>query len=168
MNTQSENRFKELADRSYNKGQFTFTRFLSLAELSAFKYEESNLKYASPVIYGGYEEAERVLIRFGNKDELGYEEQFPIDILEITPLAEKFADDLTHRDFLGALMSLGIERELLGDIIVRGKKAYLFCLESISDYIIENLMSVKHTSVSVKKGNPKSVKELEKVLSDEL
>ena len=155
-------RLKELADRSYNKGQYTFTPFLGLSELSVFRYDENNLRYASPSAYGGYDDAERMVVRFGDKDELGYEERFPIDVLEISPLAEKFADDLSHRDFLGALMSLGIERNLLGDIIVSGKKAYLFCLDRISDYIIENLISVRHTSVSVSHGDTKSVSELKR------
>ena len=75
---------------------------------------------------------------------------------------DKFADDLTHRDFLGALMSLGIERSLLGDIIVTGKKAYIFCLERISDFIIENLVSVKHTSVSVRKAEVEDVRDIPK------
>ena len=59
-------------------------------------------------------------------------------------------------------MSLGIERSLLGDIIVTGKKAYLFCLTRISDFIIENLISVKHTSVSVRKADAEEIKEIPK------
>ena len=63
---------------------------------------------------------------------------------------EKFADTLSHRDFLGALMNLGIERDVLGDIKTGDKQAYLFCLESISEYIIDNLDKVKHTNVKCK------------------
>ena len=155
-------RFAELADRSYTKGQFTFTSFLGMAELSSFYEEKRSLEYAKPTVFGGIEAAERAVVRFGDPDALGYEENFPIDILAITPLADKFADDLTHRDFLGALMSLGIERSLLGDIIVTGKKAYLFCLNRISDFIIENLISVKHTSVSVRKAEAEEIKEIPK------
>ncbi len=144
-------RFSELAERSYSKGQFTFTSFLTMQELSLFYEIKKELEYAKPTVYGGYEGAERAVVRFGSPDEMGYDEEFPIDILEISPLSEKFADDLTHRDFLGALMSIGIERDLLGDIIVTGKKAYVFTLSRISEYIIDNLTSVKHTSVSLKK-----------------
>ena len=144
-------RFSELAERSYSKGQFTFTSFLNMQELSVFYEERRGLEYAKPAVFGGYEGAERAVVRFGSPDELGYDEEFPIDILEISPLAEKFADDLTHRDFLGALMSIGIERELLGDIIVTGKKAYVFTLSRISEYIMDNLTSVRHTSVSLRK-----------------
>ena len=147
-------RLAELADRSYSKGQFTFTQFLNMAELSVFYEMQKVLHYAKPTVYGGYDGAERAVIRFGDPEELGYEEAFPMDLLEISPVAEKFADDLTHRDFLGALMSMGIERELLGDIIVTGKKAYLFCMSHISGFLTDNLTSVKHTTVSVRRSEP--------------
>ena len=89
------------------------------------------------------------MIRFGDESVLGYKEEFPICLLRISPLMHKFADDLSHRDFLGALMHLGIEREGLGDMQVSDKEAYLFCKESMSEYICENLNKVKHTSVHV-------------------
>ena len=127
---------------------------MGLSEVSVFHSIERELKYASPMLFGGYDDAERLMARFGDPDSLGYEEAFPIDLLEISPLSDKFADDLTHRDFLGALMSLGIQRSLLGDIVPDGSKAYIFCMAHISDYIIENLSSVRHTSVSVKRISP--------------
>ena len=160
-------RFAELADRSYTKGQFTFTQFLSMADLSLFYEEKRSLDYAGPFVFGGYDGAERAIVRFGDLDKLGYEEKFPIDTLAIVPLADKFADDLTHRDFLGALMSLGIERSLLGDILVTGRKAYIFCLSRISDFIIENLISVKHTSVSVRRAEAEDIKEIPKSFEKE-
>ena len=59
----------------------------------------------------------------------------------------RFADKLTHRDFLGSLMGLGLRREMLGDIIINENVAYLVCLDSVSDFIINQLDKVKHTSV---------------------
>ena len=44
-------------------------------------------------------------------------------------------------------MGLGIRREVLGDIIVSGNCGYLFCLDTISEYIIDNLTQVRHTTV---------------------
>jgi len=155
-------RFIELADRSYTKGQYTFTQFLGIAELSCFYEEKKALEYANPTVFGGYDGAERSVVRFGDPETMGYDELFPIDVLAIVPLMDKFADDLTHRDFLGALMSLGIERNLLGDIIVTGKKAYLFCVNRISEYILENLTSVKHTCVSVLRAGIEDIREIPK------
>ena len=44
-------------------------------------------------------------------------------------------------------MNLGIEREMLGDILIKDNTGYLFCLGKISDYIISELDRIKHTSV---------------------
>ena len=143
------NRLKDLADRSFQNGQYTFTNFLSVGELTVFKEHEGELRYAHPELFGGYEGAERRMIRFGSEEDLGFRQPFPISILSVKPVMSKFADDLNHRDFLGALMNLGIKREMLGDILVTGKEACVFCKDSIAEFIIENLSRVKHTSVKI-------------------
>lgn len=152
MNTDKINeqrRIKELADRSYNSGQYCFSDFMSLSQQSAFHEIENELGFSTPLLYGGCDICERKMIRFGNMNELGYEQDFPITALLIEPVAAKFSDDLTHRDFLGALMNLGIKREMLGDIFVKKNVACVFCKDTISDYIIENLTRIKHTTVKV-------------------
>lgn len=142
-------RLRELAERSYNNGQFIFTDFMSVAELAVYYENENELRYAHPELFGGCELSERKIIRFGNEDDLGYSQDFPIVALSIKPSAAKFADELKHRDFLGALMNLGIKREMLGDIFVKDKEACVFCKNNIAEFIIENLTRVKHTSVKV-------------------
>ncbi len=144
---QLKKRFHELADKSFQQGIFLFTGFLGLSEQDAFWREESALRYAGVAASGGIEEAERVMVRFGNAEEFGYEMPFPIVCIHISPIMSRFADDLTHRDFLGALMNLGIERSTLGDIKVGDKEAYLFCVDSMKEFICENLTQVKHTHV---------------------
>ena len=89
------------------------------------------------------------MIRFGDPEELGYELPFPIVTLLISPVSPKFAERLSHRDFLGALMNLGIERSKLGDIVLRDGEAYLFAREEIAEYIKESLTRVRHTDVRV-------------------
>lgn len=149
MDTVFLNRLKDLSKRADNNSRFTFTEFLSLDEQSALKSIERDL--CSFTLFGGCSGCERVVARFGNFWELGYEEAFPIAIIEIQPKLKKFADQLTHRDFLGAIMNLGIERKFLGDIIVKDNCAYLFLIEKLSDYVCENLTKVKHTVVSAQK-----------------
>ena len=68
----------------------------------------------------------------------------------IEPLLEKFGEVLNHRDYLGALMNLGIERENLGDIFIKGKTGYVFCLQRIAEFILDNLTQVRHTHVKAK------------------
>lgn len=142
-------RFKDLANRCYQKNIYTYTDFLSLADVALFMEHERDFSFVPSTMYGGMEEAERVMIRFGSEEMLGYDEEFPITTLCIKPLQSKFADDLSHRDFLGSLMNLGIERDVLGDILINEKSAYIFCEDKVADYIIDSLSRVKHTSVMI-------------------
>lgn len=144
---QMRNRFRELADKSFSQNMFTFTGFLGLFEQDVFWRFEREFSHAGYVLFGGAEGAERKLVRFGNAGEFGYEIAFPIVCLHVRPLAAKFADELSHRDFLGALMNLGVERSTIGDIRVGDKEAYLFCLESVAEFLCEELTQVKHTHV---------------------
>ncbi len=137
-------RFSELAEQSYQNNAYYFTNFLSPTD-AALVYtvaEETEL-----TLWGGAEGCERVMIRFGSLENLGYEMSFPIRIIKIEPMMKKFADTLTHRDFLGALMNLGIERDTIGDIVVKDKVGYAFVVEHIADYIRENLGQVRHTHI---------------------
>lgn len=138
----------DLAERSFARNIYTYSGFLNLAGQSAVHSIEKDLKYAGITFFGGQDGCERQMVRFGSPEMLGYEEDFPICILEIKPLSGKFSDALSHRDFLGAIMNLGIDRELIGDICVRDNTGYVFADTKMADYISENLTKVKHTAVS--------------------
>ena len=148
MDAPQEKRFQELADRAYAQGHYCFTNFLDLASLGSFFRVLPALPPVPYALFGGAEGCERKVLRFGDADLCGYEMPFPIVCIRLFPLNRKFADALSHRDFLGALMALGIEREMLGDIIVRENEAYLFCLERIAPYILQNFTQAKHTTLS--------------------
>lgn len=143
-------RLQELADKSYQNSQYMFTSFLGLSELDLYYKIVNEISYVPTTLFGGTKDCERVMLRFGSEELCGYEEPFPITCLEIKPLVEKFGEVLSHRDYLGALMNLGIERSTLGDIIIIEKTAYLFCTEKMSAYIIDNLDQIRHTHVSCK------------------
>jgi len=140
-------RLTELAEKSYRNNQYVFTNFLNMAEMNTFFEIRKEISYIPFAAFGGTDNCERLMIRFGSEEMFGYEEPFPICCIQAEPLIEKFADNFTHRDFLGAIMNLGIEREIVGDIAIKGKKAYIFCTEKIASYIAENLVQVKHTSM---------------------
>lgn len=142
-----QKRIAELAERAYSQSRYVFTDFLNPSERSLFYEMEKEISYVPYRIFGGMEEAERCMICFGSPEMCGYEAEFPIVCVKMEPLIQKFADRLSHRDFLGALMNLGITREKLGDIIVKDNAGFLFCLETVSDYIIQNIDFVKHTHV---------------------
>lgn len=140
-------RFIELANKTYNNNIYTFTNFLTLAEQDIFFQIIKEISFVPYTMYGGTNDCERIMIRFGSEKMFGYEEEFPICCIVIEPLMKKFADTLSHRDFLGALMNLGIERNLLGDIIILDNKGFLFCQEKMAQFIVDQLDKIKHTSV---------------------
>ncbi len=145
----TKKRLAELANKSYTAGIFTFSDFLGLDEQSAFSDIRSSLKGIKHTAFGGADGATRVMIRFGDEEENGYSADFPITLLMAVPRAQKWADRLTHRDMLGAIMSLGIERALIGDIIVREDGIYIFAHDRIADFVRENLTRAKHTDLTV-------------------
>ncbi len=140
-------RFVDLANQSYRNNVYTFTGFLSVGEQDLFWGTLPQIGQITYTLFGGVEGCERQMVRFGSEELLGYEEEFPIRCVEIKPTALKFADALTHRDFLGALMNLGIERSTLGDIFVADKIGYVFCHEKVADYMVSNVDRIRHTSV---------------------
>jgi len=145
-------RFIELAERSYSSGIFTFTDFLGLAEQDVFEEAKAAIRPLPFTLFGGAVGTERVMVRFGDSEELGYELPFPIVALKIAPRDKKFADRLSHRDFLGSLIGLGIERAALGDIIVLpdgDKSAVAFCDSRIASFICAELTKVSRDKVRV-------------------
>lgn len=132
----------DLARRADRSHIATFSGFLSLSEQAAFFEKEKEFAYVPVTLWGGQENCERRVIRFGE------EWEYPICCIRMAPRMVKFADELTHRDFLGALMNLGMERSMLGDIYIEDKTGYLFCLTNMADYIVENLTKIRHTAVT--------------------
>lgn len=140
-------RIKDLAQQSYRTSQYTYTTFLTQSEQEIYYQLYDELGAVESTMSGGVEGCERKVLRFGGEESLGYDAGFPICCIEISPILAKFSDKLTHRDYLGALMNLGIERNTVGDIMQRERCAYLFCLDKVAGYIVENLTQIKHTSV---------------------
>lgn len=94
--------------------------------------------------YGGYENSERKVLG------LFFDEQkteFPVSAIEF---CYRKCDKLTHRDFLGALMSLGIERETVGDILVEDGRCIVFVKSELKDYIVSQLFKIGNTGVKIK------------------
>lgn len=140
-------RFIELSQRSYQRGTYTYTDFLSTAEQSILLSMRLSLSSAPFVLFGGAALCERQMARFGLESDCSAPPPFPIACLEIIPRNSKFADILTHRDFLGALMNLGVERSTLGDILVRDNMGYLFCTDTMAPFLQDNLSQVSRTPV---------------------
>ncbi len=125
----------------YYCGEVSSLGFLNEIEISQVHNYLSN-QYLDHYFYGGYPSATRVLM-YLDED---YDISADITALCITPKGESA---LTHRDYLGSIMGLGIERQCVGDIIVLDNQAVVFLKREISDYVMRNLTSVGRQSVVV-------------------
>lgn len=156
MNKEEQNflkRLSELSNLAYQRGIFMFTDFLSMNEQSLLHNHKKELGIYG--LFGGYEFAERQMAVFvpdapfytsaSQAGQEGAAYDYPIATLKVTAKYPKFAERLTHRDYLGAVMNLGIDRGKIGDIIVGENEAYVFCHEKMAEYLTEELSQIKHT-----------------------
>ena len=139
-----QSRFSDLASQADNGCYYTYSNFLSLAEQDLLLKSKIKIPFS---LFGGYENAERKLAVFGSEEFFGYTEEAPIVCVRIAPKMQKYADTLSHRDFLGSVTGLGLERDVTGDIIIHENVGYMFCLENISSFIVASLTKVKRTDV---------------------
>ncbi len=142
-------RFKELAVSADNRGGIIFSDFLNMNEQNiwiSMKQELPKIKYFT---YGGFNDAERKILCFCGDENTTDPEvlNWPISCIRIMPVNQKFSDSLSHRDFLGAVLNLGIDRNKVGDILIHENKGYLFCVNTIGSYIIDQLSKIKHTTI---------------------
>ena len=136
----------DLCRRSERTGNWQYSGFLSPAEQDELLRSPEAARYAF-ILTGGYEAAERKILVAGDERDAGPAEP-PISVVAVTPKSMKYAEELTHRDYLGAVLGLGIERSLVGDILVREHRAWLFCLSSAADMIVSSLDQVRRTTVT--------------------
>jgi RNA-binding protein YlmH len=143
-------RYLDLANTADARGISLFSDFLNLNEQNIFYGLKNELPMIKYFAYGGFNDAERKILCFCGNDTVQKEDEiaFPITCIRIVPINQKFSDNLNHRDFLGAVLNLGLDRSKIGDIIIDENRAYLFTHSAISGFITEQLVKVKHTMVS--------------------
>ena len=106
---------------------------------------------------GGSEEAERRIIVAYPEDINDEPFKQPLGALRVIP---KDPDEHPgHRDYLGSILGLGINREKLGDILVGKTGADVVVKQEIMEYIGLNLIKVGNASVEVEEisTNPKGL-----------
>lgn len=99
-------RLLDLSRQADRKGIVLFSDFLNLNEQNIFHSLQKEL-YTTAELSGGYEQAERQMVAF-IPDALCYEWSYPFVCIHAVPQYPKYAEKLTHRDVLGALMHLGL------------------------------------------------------------
>jgi len=147
----TEGRFLELSRLATHQGRITYSDFLNLNELHILHTMPKADLLSGYVTFGGYAQAERQMAAFLPDALYLCEEKpaYPFCMLSVTPLQRKFAEELSHRDYLGAILHLGIERSKIGDILVEEKGAFLFAHTSLEAFLVTELTRIRHTTMMV-------------------
>ena len=135
-----------------NKNKIQNTAFLDLAQIELVQKFINKLKIENYISYGGFEQAERKIFVF-------YPEKFNPEVVtkNISNIVQivriQVPNDLkgkyTHRDYLGAVIKLGVKREKIGDIIVDENGADIIIDKDISKFLLENLGGLTRFSKSI-------------------
>jgi RNA-binding protein YlmH len=140
------------AELSERIGKPVHTGFLDPYQQSLVEKVFNGMENIEYDFYGGYSGAERAVTIFRpdfyEPGEAEYDSY--LKLLSIKPNSR---EGLTHRDYLGSLMGLGIKREKTGDIIVGTETCSIVVLNEIAGYIAGNLAKVGNTGVSVEIGD---------------
>lgn len=121
-----------------------FSHFVSPHDYAVFVSGYNLSTDVKVKVFGGSDDAERVILGFYPDYRELENTDFPITPIKISNLGS-----LTHRDVLGAVLGLGIKREMVGDIYFDDGVAVIMCEETIADYIMYNLKSVGRQNVAV-------------------
>lgn len=133
------------------KNKIEYTDFLDLAQIELVQKFINKIKIENYIVYGGFEQAERKMFVF-------YPEKFNSIIVEKNlsnivqiiriQLPEDLKGKYAHRDYLGAVIKLGIERKKVGDIVVDNDGADIIVDKDIVKFLLENLSSLTRFSKS--------------------
>ena len=144
-----EARLRDAERLAQSGGRPRFVGFLDERQAEYAKKIMSNLCCENYMLWGGYGGAERVVFGVFPDFAAPEEEAFPVAALTAS---FRRCDTLTHRDFLGALLANGIERETLGDILVEEGRCAIFARSEIADFILTQTEKVGRVGVSIKAG----------------
>ena len=125
--------------KASTKGIAVFSRFMSERKQAMIKEAFSSDEFITPYFYGGFDGAERKMVCFSEEEVSCY----PVKVLKLRLKSNK---ELNHRDFLGALMNLGIKRDVLGDIL-SNEEILVFVKADMAEYIINNLSKINKFTV---------------------
>lgn len=137
-------------DNYLNRAEYSvvLTKFLDETELSSL-LNANHHKYPL-TIFGGFDNAERVRVIIGEDDNNINNSDFEIAVLKLE-YPKKFVK-INHRNVLGTIMSLGIMRNTIGDIIITEDDGviYVLVIKEMLEYLKQNLTSINNYPVKIK------------------
>ncbi|MGN1121417.1 MAG: RNA-binding protein [Eubacteriales bacterium] len=155
-------RIADLCERSRSRYCPCYTGFLSPEEQVCAKRASADFPDVFCLTFGGVPDAERALLGFYPEEiylrpsepqatDKVYQEYEKDAGLAFVKIAGSGFRRFNHRDVLGALMSLGIKRETLGDILLdeENKNAYVVTLATVAPFVCDTLTGVANDRVRV-------------------
>lgn len=139
-----ERKVLDALDKCLKRDCATFVGFLDKFEVSKALNVLKGQGFRNYMLWGGHDSAERLFLGVFPEYFTPDCESFPVVVLYVS-IPENVR--LSHRDFLGALMSLGIKRECVGDILLEGNIGAFFVKSEISTYIETSLTSVGRANI---------------------
>ncbi len=162
-------KIEDKARQCSENSMMTNSDFLDMHQKSAVATAKIPYSDVKMIFYGGFEGAERTVavmlpdyIEAEKTEELfahfdACPDDDPLTIIEVKK--DKFSPALSHRDYLGALMGLGIRREMTGDIIVTESGCKMAVLSKIAPFILENLDKAGRGTLTAKAVSPSSARQ---------
>ncbi len=100
------------------------------------------------LMYGGYEGAERRMLVCIPAEIPMTDEEAVSELLEVLRVEKPaISRELSHRDYLGSMLGLGIDRSVTGDILVRDDGADIIIMPEIADFLIQEYKQVGRTNI---------------------
>lgn len=127
----------------------TNTGFLDLRQRSLVESLCVSLKKTSTEVrcefFGGYEEAERTIALF--LPDYASIEDHPLTVIRAR--ATVGGRELTHRDYLGSLIGLGIKRDMVGDLLVYENSVDIIVLEEMKEFLLLHYSKAGNTELEL-------------------
>lgn len=143
-------RIMDKLDFTRSRGIPSHTPFLTLAEQEGAARLIAAAGHPEHLFWGGYEDAERKLCVFLPDwlDGEGFQSSEDCPLTALTLSAPQDAA-LTHRDYLGSILGLGINREKVGDLLVGEGVCQVLLLREVEKILLTQLDQVGRTRVKI-------------------
>jgi RNA-binding protein YlmH len=138
-----QKRAADLAEKARKEGM-SHSKFLSPAQQASVSGRFAKRADITFLLSGGFPEAERQIAVFLNPD---FGEYVPETVLCALVFSHRVQDAVSHRDILGAALALGIDRGVLGDILIEPERAVVVCLREMGGFLLENLTMAGKTGL---------------------
>lgn len=97
------------------------------------------------IFFGGYDEAERTMFICCPY----YEEPEISSAVTVLKITGRELSGLSHRDYLGSFMALGITRENIGDIVIEEECTFVFIRTEMKEYILQNITKIGRCGIKI-------------------